>query len=150
MLYFATPGQACFIYELEPNSHAPPGGTETHSLCSKCGSQVLVDQANGQCLLEHMGAHMLYDPSIDHSQELCGLCLRLAPMCMIFLKKGWGAAAGYSVDISQSTCINLMCFNYATAAWSSEVSPCSNIPILCPLCPTNSLAVWRYSMHSHF
>ncbi|KAH8976596.1 hypothetical protein EDB92DRAFT_1248155 [Lactarius akahatsu] len=41
-------------------------------------------------------------------------------------------------------------FNYATASTSSEASPCSNVPIICPRCPDESPAVWTYSLHAHF
>src|SRR6202453_4578494 len=43
-----------------------------------------------------------------------------------------------------------MRFNYASTSRSSETSPCSNVPIQCPLCPVNSPAVWTYNIESHF
>jgi hypothetical protein len=143
-------GKACFVCEDDSSTRAPSVNDED-SMCSKGGPRTqLVRGSNAQRVLEHMGAHILHDPSVDRSQELCGLCLRPAPTCLIFLKKGRGAAAGHSVDLSRSTCINLMRFKYATASNSSETSPCSNSPRICPLCPVNSPAVWSYNLEPHF
>jgi hypothetical protein len=108
------------------------------------------NNSKAQHVLEHMGAHLLFDTSLDRSLELCGLCLRPAPICLIFLKKGRGVAAGYSIDYSRSTCINMVRFKYATASRSSETSPCSNVPRICPLCPANNPAVWTYNFDIHF
>jgi hypothetical protein len=71
-------------------------------------------------------------------------------MCRLTLKKGHGARVGYNVDINASTCINLVWFNCAMVARSSEASPCSNVPINCPLCPAKMPAVWMYNLHTHF
>jgi hypothetical protein len=122
---------------------------EAHD-CEKCGPNVKLNRSNAQRVLEHMGAHILHDATLNHSQEVCGLCLRPSPMCRLFVKKGRGALAGNHVDIDNSSCVNLIRFNYASAACSSESSPCSNVPIICPLCPPKSPGVWTYSLHAHF
>lgn len=95
-------------------------------------SAVVLDMSQGQRVLEHVGAHILYDPHIVKSTPLCGLCLRPAPLCQIFLKKGKGAS-GKSV-----------------AAESTSASPCSDVPMHCPLCPKLEPAVWRYFLKIHF
>ena len=118
--------------------------------CPRCGPSVTLNWKNGQRILEHMGAHILHDGDLDRSEERCGLCLRPAPMCQFYLRKGRGVAGSVSVDRKKSTCVNMIRFTYATAAISSEASPCSNVPVICSLCPENSPAVWTYSLHAHF
>ena len=41
-------------------------------------------------------------------------------------------------------------FSYTVAAESSSSSPCSNVPVQCPLCPKISPAVWKYFIKTHF
>jgi hypothetical protein len=41
-------------------------------------------------------------------------------------------------------------YSYSVAAESSTSSPCSNVPIACPLCSNTASAVWKYSMKAHF
>ncbi|KAF8152359.1 hypothetical protein B0H34DRAFT_724881 [Crassisporium funariophilum] len=93
---------------------------------------VTLDLSQGQRVLEHIGAHVLHDPSLDRSMPLCGLCLRPSPMCQFFLKKGKGAHAS------------------GVASESTASSPCSNVPIHCPLCPKSDPAIWRYFFRIHF
>ena len=40
-------------------------------------------------------------------------------------------------------------FSYGKAAVSSDTSPCSNIPIHCPICGKSKPAVWRYNLEEH-
>ena len=117
---------------------------------SRLWPNVKLNQSNVQQVLEHMGAHILYDTTLNHSQEVCGLCLWPSPMCRLLVKKGHGALVGNHVDIDNSSCVNLIQFNYVSAACLSESSPCSNVPIICPLCPPKSPGVWTYSLHAHF
>lgn len=121
-----------------------------HADCSRCGPSVKLDWKNTQRVLEHMGAHILHDATLNGSEERCGLCLRPAPMCQVYLTKGRGTGGKRSVDRSKSSCPNLVRFNYKNAAQSSERSPCSNVPVDCTLCPASSPAVWTYSLHSHY
>ncbi|KDR76610.1 hypothetical protein GALMADRAFT_139524 [Galerina marginata CBS 339.88] len=139
-------GKACFLVDGKPMDSTINDGYP----CSKCGPRTGVDRSNGQRMLEHMGAHILHDPSIPNNLEVCGLCLRPAPMCTIYLKKGRGGSKGYSVDMNRSTCINLIRFRYASAATSTESAPCTNVPIHCPICGPKQPAVWRYSLYAHF
>ncbi|KAF8218704.1 hypothetical protein L208DRAFT_1088932, partial [Tricholoma matsutake] len=141
----------CFVCQEDEASYPPGYISNETSDCSLCGPRVQLNKANGQRILEHMGAHIMFDSTIDrNSQELCGLCLWPSPMCRLTLKKGCGSAVGYNVDINTSTCINVIRFNYATAAHPSESSPCSNVPTICPLCPPRSPGVWTYNLRTHF
>ena len=102
-------------------------------------------------MLEHVGAHILYDPSIDRSASLCGLCLRPSPLCQFFLKKGKGAHANLTVNQAASKgCLVKIKYSYGVASESTTSSPCSNVPIHCPLCPKLDSAIWRYSFKIHF
>ena len=117
-----------------------------HADCSRCGPTVKLDWKNTPRILEHMGAHILHDTTLNSSEERCGLCLRPAPMCQVYLTKGRGTAGKVSVDRSKSKCPNLARFNYKNTAQSSKRSPCSNVPVVCTLCPPGSPAAWMYSI----
>ena len=139
---------ACFVCDEKPTDSTNPNGESSD--CARCGPSVKLNLKNGQRVLEHMGAHILHDTLLDSSEERCGSCLSPAPMCQIYLQKARGVAGSVSVDRKRSECTNLIHFNYATATTSTETSPCSNVPIICPHCPKGSPAVWRYSLHAHF
>ncbi|KAJ7824027.1 hypothetical protein B0H13DRAFT_1919358 [Mycena leptocephala] len=62
---------------------------------------VPLDISHGQRILEHCAAHLLYDSSINRQHELCGLCMRPAPMCVFYLKKVNGNP---QIDWERSTC----------------------------------------------
>jgi hypothetical protein len=140
-------GGACFVCDVSNDATADLDGQAD---CSRCGPSVKLEWKHTQRVLEHMGSHILYDVTLNTSEEYCGLCLRLAPMCQVYLAKRRGAGGSFSVDRSKSTCPNLVRFNYKNAAQSSERSPCSNVPMICSLCPAGSPAVWTYSLHSHY
>ena len=97
-----------------------------------------------------MGAHTLHDSAIVGKLEVCGLCARPSPMCQIFLKKGRGENRGVGVDLERSSCPNLLRFRYASASQYKKNSPCTNVPMICPLCPAKSIAVWKYCLPQHF
>ncbi|KAK0438803.1 hypothetical protein EV421DRAFT_1714038 [Armillaria borealis] len=43
-------------------------------------------------------------------------------------------------------------FSYASASASNENSPCSNVPIVCPMCSQidpNTPAIWKYTAKEH-
>ncbi len=120
-------GKACFICE-DFNSGRFPGDDDTSdAACTSCGNSTYIDRTSVKQMLEHMGAHILCDPSIFQIQEMCGLCLRPAPICQIFVKKGRGNSQGYKVDRDRSMCINLLRFKYASAAQYQNNSPFTNI-----------------------
>ena len=100
-------------------------------------------------VLEHNAAHILYDTHCKKSDELCGLCLRPAPACIFFLKK---SQSSDQVDHQRTTCANPLKFSYSTAELSTSSSPCSNVPIRCPICIKTSPAApahWRYNLEYH-
>ena len=123
---------------------------DSHADCPRCGPSVKLDWKNTPHVLEHMGAYILYDTTLNSTEERCGFCLRPAPMCQIYVMKGHGTGGKSTVNRSKSKCPNLVRFNYKNAAQSSERSPCSNVPVNCTLCPENSPAVWTYSLQSHY
>ena len=71
-------------------------------------------------------------------------------MLLSALKKGRGTSQGYTIDMKHSKCVNLIQFKYAIAATSLENSPCTNVPVICPICSLKSPAVWTYSLDAHF
>lgn len=106
-----------------------------------------MDISHGQRVLEHCGAHLLYDPSINRQHETCGLCMRPAPMCVFYLKKSNGKL---QIDWVKSSCMHKISFQYSVAAASTAASPCSNVPIVCPICGLKRPAVWKYELEAHF
>lgn len=102
-------------------------------------------------MVEHIGAHVLHDPSVDHSSKPCGLCLRPAPLCKIVLKKVKGKKGKISINMEESLCPNLVALSIAVTAGCSESSPCTNHPMLCPHCNRLELSsvVWSYNFRSH-
>jgi len=82
--------------------------------------------------------------------ELCGLCLRPSPSCFFRLRNGKGASASQQLDLKNSRCLHLHRFSYTSAATESQSSPCTNVPVICPLCPASDSAIWKYNMKHHF
>ncbi|KAH9048709.1 hypothetical protein EDB84DRAFT_1599694, partial [Lactarius hengduanensis] len=140
-------GGVCFVCEASNELTADIDGQANGS---RCGTRAKLDWKNTQHILEHMGAHVLYNTTLNTAEEHCGLCLRPAPMCCIYLTKGHGTTGRTSVDQSKLVCPNLVCFNYKNTAQSSKKSPCSNIPVTCSLCQVGIPAVWTYCLHSHY
>jgi hypothetical protein len=117
--------------------------------CTRCQSIVTFNAKHRQRIIEHSGAHILFDPSIDRTLEPCGLCLRPAPLCKIYLRKTKGRAGNITIDMRTSSCSNLIKFSVAVAAQFSDSSPCTNHPIRCFYCPNSSPAVWSYTYREH-
>ncbi|KAN0131280.1 hypothetical protein V8E53_010984 [Lactarius tabidus] len=140
-------GGACFVCKV---LNEATDNLDGQADCSRCGPSVKLDWKHTQHVLKHMGAHIFYDRTMNTSEEYCGLCLCPSLMCQIYLTKGCGTGGSFSVDQSKLTCPNLVHFNYKSAARSSEKSPCSNVPIICPLCLAGNPTVWTYSIHSHY
>ncbi|KAJ6510868.1 hypothetical protein C8R45DRAFT_814420, partial [Mycena sanguinolenta] len=82
----------------------------------------------------------------------CGLCGRPAPMCIFYLIKGRSSGAGHAIDWERSTCQKEIHFQYAIAAKSNieGKSPCSNVPVICPICGPKKPAPWKYNLEAHF
>ena len=141
-------GQAAFICETEGCDRRVVG--DGSDFCPHCRPLFSWNRLKIHDLLSHIGAHLLYDSSLDPSLELCGLCFRPAPLCVFFLRRGKGVGSSQQIDLRTSRCPNLIPFSYLSAAKEATHSPCTNVPVICPLCPSTSSAVWKYNMKAHF
>ena len=117
--------------------------------CPKCQPAINFNPSHRQRIVEHIGAHIIHDDSVDRSAEPCGLCLRPAPICKIVLKKAKGCTGKLAIDMESSSCPNLVKFSIASAAACYETSPCTNHPMKCPYCPKLNPAVWSYNFRYH-
>ena len=143
-------GEACFVCESDKN--LGDIGSMTTSDCPQCSPTVVLDLSQGQRVLKHIGSHILYDPSVIQSTEpLCGLCLHPLQMCQFYLVKGKGANGNLRINPKTSKgCLVKMNYSYSIAAELTASSPCSNMPIHCPICSTTNPAIWKYFMKVHF
>jgi hypothetical protein len=137
------PGSACFICETEGSNRDPQSNDERCYLCP----QMHTNHFNGPELLQHMGAHILHDSQMKDADNPCGLCLNRGSLCAIRLVRR--GKSGDQVDMVNSRCPNLYKISLKQAAKFSKTSPCTNIPIRCPLCPKVSDAIWKYNLRSH-
>jgi len=119
--------------------------------CPNCHPIVTFNPAHQQHIVEHIGAYILYDPSVNHLSEPCGLCLQPTPLCRIVLKKAKGQSGNLSIDMEVSSYINLVKFSIAIATACSDASPCMNHPLVCPYCNDLELGqvVWSYNFRQH-
>lgn len=144
-MYCTSTGHACFVAEMHYNIR----DVSMHK-CPGCPETIYLDKSNGQRMLAHIGSHILHNELIDQSLEPCGLCLRPVTLCSIYLTRRAARNGHWSLRYGGTVpCPNATSFSYAAAMVSSNSSPCSNVPILCPYCPDGSPAVWRYNMKSH-
>jgi hypothetical protein len=93
---------------------------------------VALDIAHPQTVLAHIGAHILYDPTIDRSSQPCGFCGQPFPMCQFVLKK---TADGLTIRLEASKgCSNFVKkFHYGVAAKSTKHCPCiASLPRMRP------------------
>jgi hypothetical protein len=137
-------GKACFLCE---NEHATRHLALANE-CMNCNPPVALSKQAPR-VLEHMSAHILFDLHIKRCDEPCGLCLRPAPLCKFYLKRGKGAGTNDQVDFVKSTCIQKVNFSYSVASVSAPSSPSSNVPLRCPICPAAEPCVWRYNIPHH-
>ena len=136
-------GAVCFLCEKEGEALQ---GRDTINRCVLCPGK---DIGSNSQLLTHMGAHILYHKTASSLVNACGLCLSTGNICTIFLKKGKGADRPMTIDMKRSHCPNLYAMKIGTASKSTKYSPCTNIPLQCPLCPADSPAVWKYNLEKH-
>ncbi|KAF8962900.1 hypothetical protein BDZ97DRAFT_1662289 [Flammula alnicola] len=142
-----TTGRACFLCDDTLAALADSNVSD----CPKCSPPTELDLSQGQRVLEHIGAHILFDSTVNQSWPVCGLCLRPSPLCQFFVKKGKGAKGSDKINEKLSKgCLVKMKYSYRIAAESSPSSPCSNVPIQCPICPKDDPAIWRYFFKAHF
>ena len=140
----------CFICETDQD-FGGHGGQIT-SDCPHCSPSVMLDLLQGQHVLEHIGAHILYDPEVIQSMgmPLCGLCLQPLPLCQFFLAKGKGMHSKPRINQKTSRgCLMKVNYSYSIVVESTPSSPWLNVPINCPICPKSSPAIWKYLMKSH-
>ncbi|KAJ7631573.1 hypothetical protein DFH06DRAFT_1189881, partial [Mycena polygramma] len=153
MFPYRSAGKACFYVDLDLRNgngrgefgHRP---AESSFECTKCFPSVPISTKNYQRVLEHNGAHILFDRSISAMDQPCGLCLRPFPMCTFIFLKSAGTAAARQIDWSRSTCLNPLKFQMAAAMKSSDQSPCTNHLIICPL--QCGIVVWTYNLTAHY
>lgn len=150
-------GKACFLCERGTLTGAVNDSdinldNSDSVACPYCKSPTIsLDLGKGPRLLEHFGAHVLFDQNINRVDEPCGLCLRPAALCLYYLKKGKGVKGKLKVDKERTrSCPIKSTFAYTVASTSTPSSPCSNVPVLCPLCSKLEPAVWRYNLSYHF
>jgi hypothetical protein len=95
--------------------------------------------------------HILHDNALKTVANPCGFCLAPGSLCSVRLKKGQGRKAGMQIDLQNSRCQhnNQVKLSLNSFAKSTDASPCTNIPIMCPLCPAASDAVWKYNLEAH-
>ncbi|KZV98363.1 hypothetical protein EXIGLDRAFT_597482, partial [Exidia glandulosa HHB12029] len=118
--------------------------------CPRCGTDVHIDWSKASQVLNHLAAHILFDPAIERANEPCGFCLQPAPQCLFFLRKGHSHDSGLQVDAKRTRgCAKALSFRYKSARTSSAHSPSSNVPIVCPFCPKDAPAVWKYNFEQH-
>jgi hypothetical protein len=101
---------------------------------------------SGPKLLEHMGAHILHDSHVKDADNPCGLCLNTGSRCVFRLVKRNKAD---QIDMTNSRCPNLRKIQLMSAAKYSKASPCTNVPLRCPLCPKESNCIWKYNLRAH-
>ncbi|KAJ7468833.1 hypothetical protein B0H11DRAFT_1731985 [Mycena galericulata] len=89
-------GKACFLVD---DGEWSRGEFKAGTIeCPKCDPPVPLTFNNPQKILEHNGAHILFDESIEESDQPCGLCLRPYPICTFELRKTAGSAAAHQID----------------------------------------------------
>ncbi|KAF8216254.1 hypothetical protein K438DRAFT_1459027, partial [Mycena galopus ATCC 62051] len=136
----------CFVCEGENDLHGVEE-SDSHT-CLKCTPPVALNVTHPQTVLTHMGAHILYDSTVDWSTQPCGFCGKPFPLCTFSLKK---TADGLTIKLDGSKgCSNFVKkFNYGVAAKLTKGSPCSNVPLRCPECDTKDPSIWRYNLKEH-
>ena len=76
--------------------------------------------------------------------------MRPSPLCTFYLQKGKGVSSAPQIELCTSCCPNpISKFFYAAASTESTNSPCTNVPVVCPLCPSTSSVIWKYNMKTH-
>ncbi|KAH8997735.1 hypothetical protein EDB86DRAFT_3152472 [Lactarius hatsudake] len=149
--YRTDSAHAAFVCEVELNERAISGPTSAQSnCCPMCRPATPWDISKTHKILEHVASHLLFDSTLDTTQELCGLCMRQSPQCAFYLRKGKGAGSAPQIDECVTRCPNFTGkLSYLSAATERTNSPCTNVPMICRLCPSTSAAVWKYNMKTH-
>lgn len=139
-------GKVCFACKASGDDLDDMSGSSV--ACTLCSPQFEYTAKLGQRVVEHIGAHILFDSAISREDEPCGFCLRPSSICRIFLSSA--GSGKFKINRATSTgCLNMQNIRYSVAAASKPTAPCSNVPLLCPLCPKGMPAVWRYNIQNH-
>jgi hypothetical protein len=140
-------GSFCFICEDEGSTH---GTIQDQHRCLRCPS-LRLDKSSASELVSHMGMHILHDSALKNVVNPCGFCLAPGSLCSVRLKKEQGKKVGMQIDMQNSRCQhnNQVRLSLTGFAKSTDSSPCTNIPITCPLSPAASNAVWKYNLEAH-
>ncbi|KAH8979718.1 hypothetical protein EDB86DRAFT_2814351 [Lactarius hatsudake] len=134
-----------------PLLRAISGPTSAQSdCCPMCRPATPWDISKTHKILEHIASHLLFDSTLDTTQELCGLCMRQSPQCAFYLRKGKGVGSAPQINECVTRCPNFTGkLSYLSVATERTNSPCTNVPMICRLCPSTSAAVWKYNMKTH-
>jgi hypothetical protein len=137
----------CFICEDEGSAR---GAIQDQHRCPCCPS-LRLSKSSPTELVSHMGMHILHDEALKNVVNPCGFCLAPGSLCSVQLKKGQGRKVGMQIDLQNTRCqhSNQVKLSLTSFAKSTNASPCTNVPISCPLCPASSEAVWKYNLEAH-
>jgi hypothetical protein len=137
-------GSACFICE---NDNASRRSQDGIVRCQYC-PQVILSDMKGAELLRHNGGDILHDPRLKDADNPCGFCLSTDSSCSVRLVKRGKA---FRVDNHNlNTNCSLHCaIKIKSASTSMKSSPCSNVPVHCPLCDKHADAIWKYNLRAH-
>jgi len=144
-------GDAAFICEVEQDEWSVVGPVDPWpDHCHQCHPPVFWNTSKTYKILEHVTTHLLFDNTVDTFRELCSLYIWESPLYTFYLRKGKGAGSAPQIDLRTSHCPNLTGkFLYSAAAKERTNLPCTNVLIICPICPSTSLTVWKYNMKTH-
>jgi hypothetical protein len=93
---------------------------------------------------------VLFDAHVHQNREPCGFCLCTDTACQLSLvKKHSGNQEGQKIDMKASSCPKLSKMSYKSAAEYKPKSPCTNVPVYCPLCSDRAPAIWKYNLEAH-
>ena len=136
-------GYACFVCKTDED-FGQIGGQKTVE-CPCCSPTVILDLSQGQHILEHIAAHILYDPGVVHVKGiLCGLCLHPSPLSILSHKRNLHVNSKASRD-----CLVKINYLYCVAVESSTSSPCSNVSIQFSICLKSEPVIWKYFVKIH-
>ncbi|KAL0571323.1 hypothetical protein V5O48_010645 [Marasmius crinis-equi] len=132
-------GEVCFVRSTKDINMKDDG-----TRCTIC--EKFVEPKNRQ---KHAAKHVLLskrgveDPTAKHkvSSNPCGFCggLSSAEKCRVELRK----------KKTVSSCPQAYNFQYHAASTFKLSSPCTNVPIPCPLCKNTTQDHWKYNILNH-
>ncbi|KZT32767.1 hypothetical protein SISSUDRAFT_1132976 [Sistotremastrum suecicum HHB10207 ss-3] len=148
--YRSTENEACFV--CEKDGHELDNNT-SHFYCDYCPKQPNINWKSAPEVIGHMAAHLLHDISVPKDVPRCGFCLKPDPTCRCAFR---GKKESPQLDAVKTIGCRVFgkdgfikLFKYQYAAKSSKRSPCSNVPIPCPVDPDGCAPVWKYSLQAH-